>query len=62
MDDVGSGAGLPGIVLALRRPDLRITLVEPLLRRTIFLQEAVFALGLRNVAVVRQRAEERARG
>lgn len=56
--DVGSGAGLPGIVLALSRPDLRITLVEPLLRRTTFLEEAVAALGLTNVEVVRSRAEE----
>lgn len=56
--DVGSGAGLPGVVLALARPDLRITLVEPLLRRTTFLLEAVDALGLENVEVVRARAEE----
>src|SRR3954449_2896920 len=39
--DVGSGAGLPGLVLAIRRPDLRVTLVEPLLRRTTFLSEVV---------------------
>ncbi len=56
--DVGSGAGLPGLVLALRRPDLRVTLVEPLLRRTTFLEEAVSKLGLSNVEVVRGRAEE----
>ncbi|KRV47315.1 16S rRNA (guanine(527)-N(7))-methyltransferase RsmG [Wenjunlia vitaminophila] len=56
--DVGSGAGLPGIPLALTRPDLRITLLEPLLRRTIFLQETVEELGLDNVTVVRGRAEE----
>lgn len=56
--DVGSGAGLPGMVLALSRPDLRVTLVEPLLRRTTFLEEAVVALGLTNVEVVRSRAEE----
>jgi 16S rRNA (guanine527-N7)-methyltransferase len=56
--DVGSGAGLPGLVLAVRRPDLRVTLVEPLLRRTTFLQEAVDRLGLRNVEVTRARAEE----
>ena len=56
--DVGSGAGLPGLVLALSRPDLRVTLVEPLLRRTTFLEEAVVALGLDNVEVVRGRAEE----
>ncbi len=56
--DVGSGAGLPGIVLAVARPDLQITLVEPLARRTAFLTEAVDELGLDNVVVVRGRAEE----
>ncbi len=55
--DVGSGAGLPGLVIAIRRPDLRVTLVEPLLRRTTFLEEAVEQLGLTNVEVVRARAE-----
>nr|BFE66936.1 hypothetical protein GCM10020092_002370 [Actinoplanes digitatis] len=57
--DVGSGAGLPGIVLAVARPDLTITLVEPLARRTAFLSEAVTALGLdATVTVVRGRAED----
>jgi 16S rRNA (guanine527-N7)-methyltransferase len=57
--DVGSGAGLPGIVLAVARPDLTITLVEPLARRTAFLSEAVTALGLdAAVSVVRARAED----
>ncbi|GAA0446153.1 16S rRNA (guanine(527)-N(7))-methyltransferase RsmG [Streptomyces sp. NPDC046215] len=56
--DVGSGAGLPGIPLALVRPDLQITLLEPLLRRTTFLQEVVELLGLDHVTVVRGRAEE----
>jgi 16S rRNA (guanine527-N7)-methyltransferase len=56
--DVGSGAGLPGIPLALVRPDLRITLLEPLLRRTNFLREVVESLGLDRVSVVRGRAEE----
>jgi 16S rRNA (guanine527-N7)-methyltransferase len=56
--DVGSGAGLPGIPLALARQDLKITLLEPLLRRTTFLEEAVRLLGLTNVTVVRGRAEE----
>ncbi|MDT0342147.1 16S rRNA (guanine(527)-N(7))-methyltransferase RsmG [Streptomyces litchfieldiae] len=56
--DVGSGAGLPGIPLALVRPDLRITLLEPLLRRTNFLNEVVELLGLEQVTVVRGRAEE----
>lgn len=56
--DIGSGAGLPGLVLALSRPDLQVTLVEPLLRRTTFLDEAVAELGLGNVEVIRARAEE----
>ncbi|WP_107100233.1 16S rRNA (guanine(527)-N(7))-methyltransferase RsmG [Streptomyces albus] len=56
--DVGSGAGLPGIPLALVRPDLEITLLEPLLRRTTFLQEVVELLGLDHVTVQRGRAEE----
>jgi 16S rRNA (guanine527-N7)-methyltransferase len=56
--DVGSGAGLPGIPLALVRPDLRITLLEPLLRRTNFLNEVVELLGLERVTVLRGRAEE----
>jgi 16S rRNA (guanine527-N7)-methyltransferase len=59
--DVGSGAGLPGIPLALRRPDLRVTLLEPLLRRATFLTEAVELLGLtERVRVVRARAEDHA--
>ena len=61
--DVGSGAGLPGIVLAVARPDLTIRLVEPLARRTAFLTEAVTALGLdATVTVVRGRAEDLAGG
>ena len=56
--DLGSGAGLPGLVLALVRPDCHITLVEPLLRRTTFLDEVVDDLALSNVDVVRSRAEE----
>ncbi|GGZ10545.1 ribosomal RNA small subunit methyltransferase G [Streptomyces olivaceoviridis] len=56
--DVGSGAGLPGIPLALVRDDLNITLLEPLLRRTNFLTEVVELLGLDHVTVVRGRAEE----
>jgi 16S rRNA (guanine527-N7)-methyltransferase len=55
--DVGSGAGLPGIVLAITRPDLAITLVEPLLRRTVFLEEVVVGLGLEHVTVIRGRAD-----
>jgi 16S rRNA (guanine527-N7)-methyltransferase len=56
--DVGSGAGLPGLVLAIRRPDLAVTLIEPLLRRATFLQEAVEHLELTNVEVQRARAED----
>lgn len=57
--DVGSGAGLPGIPLALYRPDLRVTLLESLLRRSEFLSLAVEELGLADrVDVVRGRAEE----
>jgi 16S rRNA (guanine527-N7)-methyltransferase len=55
--DLGSGAGLPGLVIAIRRPDVSVTLVEPLLRRTTFLEEAVHELGLSHVAVVRARAD-----
>ena len=55
--DLGSGAGLPGLVLAIGRPDLEVTLVEPLLRRATFLEEAVAELELAHVAVVRERAE-----
>jgi 16S rRNA (guanine527-N7)-methyltransferase len=58
--DLGSGAGLPGVVLALARPDLDLTLLEPLLRRTTFLTEVVEELALPNVQVERGRAEERA--
>lgn len=56
--DLGSGAGLPGIVLALVRADLAITLLEPLLRRTVFLEECVNLLDLRNVTIRRARAED----
>lgn len=55
--DVGSGAGLPGLVLALARPDLQVTLLEPLLRRTSFLTEVVESLGVTNATVIRARAE-----
>ncbi|WP_244365677.1 16S rRNA (guanine(527)-N(7))-methyltransferase RsmG [Micromonospora echinofusca] len=61
--DVGSGAGLPGLVLAIARPDLTVALIEPLARRTSFLVEAVQGLGLaRSVRVVRGRADEVAAG
>lgn len=55
--DIGSGAGLPGLPLAIALPDLAVTLVEPMLRRTEFLAEVVAALGL-PVQVHRGRAEE----
>jgi 16S rRNA (guanine527-N7)-methyltransferase len=54
--DIGSGAGLPGIVIALARPDLRVTLLEPLQRRIDFLEEVVGELGI-EVSVKRGRAE-----
>ncbi|MBP2214837.1 16S rRNA (guanine(527)-N(7))-methyltransferase RsmG [Arthrobacter sp. CAN_C5] len=56
--DVGSGAGLPGIALAIARPDLSLTLIEPLERRVIWLREVITDLELPNVEVFRGRAEE----
>ncbi|HYO17377.1 MAG TPA: 16S rRNA (guanine(527)-N(7))-methyltransferase RsmG [Dermatophilaceae bacterium] len=56
--DVGSGAGLPGLVLAIRRPDLRLTLVESMARRVQWLTDASEALGLENVVVRHGRAED----
>ena len=57
--DVGSGAGLPGLAIAIRRPDVHVDLVEPLERRCTFLTEAVAALDLAaRVRVVRGRADE----
>ncbi|WP_444850813.1 16S rRNA (guanine(527)-N(7))-methyltransferase RsmG [Mycobacterium sp. P7213] len=56
--DIGSGAGLPGMPLAIVRPDVSMILVEPLLRRSEFLHEAVAELGLAGVEVVRGRAED----
>jgi 16S rRNA (guanine527-N7)-methyltransferase len=56
--DVGSGAGLPGVVLAIRRPDIDVVLVEPLQRRATFLTEVVEELGLTHVRVVRSRLED----
>jgi|SRR5690625_306426 len=56
--DVGSGGGLPGIVLAITRPDLHFTLIEPMERRTDWLGEVVEALDLDNVRIFRGRAEE----
>jgi len=58
--DIGSGAGLPGIVIALARPDLSVTLIEPLERRVSFLTEAVEGLNLQinNIEVIRGRAQD----
>lgn len=56
--DVGSGAGLPGLVLAIARPDVSFVLIEPMERRIAWLNEQVAELGLDNVSVVRARAEE----
>lgn len=56
--DVGSGAGLPGLVLAIARPDVQWVLIEPMERRVAWLTEQAEALGLSNVEVVRARAEE----
>ena len=56
--DVGSGAGLPGLCLTIARPDLAITLIEPLERRVIWLHEVVEDLGLENVKILRSRAEQ----
>jgi 16S rRNA (guanine527-N7)-methyltransferase len=53
--DIGSGAGLPGIVIALARPDLKVTLIEPLERRVEFLKEATEG---RNIQVIRGRAQD----
>ena len=56
--DVGSGAGLPGLVLAILRPDLSMTLIEPLERRVRWLTHTIEVLGLEGVTVVRARADE----
>ncbi|MDO5697291.1 MAG: 16S rRNA (guanine(527)-N(7))-methyltransferase RsmG [Dermatophilus congolensis] len=55
--DIGSGAGLPGLAVAIARPDLRMHLIEPLARRTVWLEAAVDELGLENVTVHRGRAD-----
>lgn len=56
--DIGSGAGLPGIVLAMLRPQVGITLLEPMERRCRFLSDCVAELGLANATVLRGRAED----
>ena len=60
--DVGSGAGLPGLVLAIARPDVEWVLIEPMERRVAWLSEQVDSLDLENVEVVRARAEDWKRG
>ena len=57
--DIGSGAGLPGIVIAMLRPSLHVVLLEPLLRRSVFLEECVSTLDLPNATVLRARAEDK---
>lgn len=56
--DIGSGAGLPGLVLAIARPDTQLVLIEPMERRVDWLRSEAEGLGLNNVEVVRARAEE----
>jgi 16S rRNA (guanine527-N7)-methyltransferase len=56
--DVGSGAGFPGLCLAIIRDDLQVTLIEPTTKRCVFLQSVIDELGLTNVEVLNQRAEE----
>jgi len=56
--DIGTGAGLPGLVLAIARPDVQFVLIEPMERRVAWLEEQVGLLGLRNVVVERARAED----
>lgn len=60
--DIGSGAGLPGIVLAIARPDLAVTLVEPTLRRVEFLSETKAELNLENLSIIQGRAEDLIKG
>ncbi len=60
--DIGSGAGLPGVVLAMLRPSLSVVLLEPLLRRSVFLSECIAELGLSNATVLRGRAGDKAAG
>ena len=55
--DIGSGAGLPGVVIALARPRLKLTLIEPLQRRVEFLYEVIEQLKLKNVEVIRAKSE-----
>lgn len=56
--DVGSGAGLPGIVIAIMRPDVVVTCLESMAKRCVFLKEVVDSLGLDNVTVINQRSDQ----
>src|SRR5262245_29979262 len=56
--DLGSGLGVPGIVIAVLRPDLAVHLVEASLNKSLFLEEATVQLGLKNVDVIKSRFEE----
>jgi len=56
--DIGTGAGFPGLILAMGLPDVKVTLVEPLQKRASFLQFIKADLGLKNVTVVKKRVEE----
>ena len=60
--DIGTGGGMPGLVLAIVRPDARFLLIEPMERRVAWLQEQTDALGLENVEVLRARGEDWKRG
>ncbi len=59
--DIGSGAGLPGLPLAIARPDLSVTLLDSSVKRSAFAQEVIARLGLKNVAVICARAEDAGR-
>ena len=59
--DIGSGAGLPGMVLAMMLPGVEVTLLEPMERRCRFLADCAAELGLANVSVLRSRAEDAAK-
>lgn len=56
--DIGSGAGLPGLPMAIAKPDAHFTLIEPMERRSNWLQQVISDLGINNVDVIRSRAEE----
>ena len=56
--DIGSGAGLPGLPMAIAKPDAHFTLIEPMERRSNWLQQVISDLGIKNVDVIRSRAEE----